>query len=313
VGDQGTSFGAYQLHQGGALGSLSPQAAFDPYTNAMAVLPSWAKAGGGRGLTDQAALLQYYSKVGRGSSNTIPTQHALALIPQARQLLGQTPIPAVGSQPNANPATATGSPHAGLSPALTAGLQHWLAQSSREAAAGKYGGNFMDSPLFKQLVQARAQMSMSGQTAPQTAQMPGQRFTGAIPGPVKRVDYPLGAKGPIIGVPYQGTHTLFGNWESDKAVDIKVPTGTPVVAPADGVIGSQIGALNSADPKLQGLRVHLDSPTDNFYFAHLSRLAVKPGEHVRAGQVIGYSGAANGVQHLHFASQNRDPRAYVGG
>jgi hypothetical protein len=140
----------------------------------MAVLPSWAKAGGGRGLTDQAALLQYYSKVGRGSSNTIPTQHALALIPQARQLLGQTPIPAVGSQTQQQAGVPTAG--GGLSPALTAGLQHWLAQSSREAAAGKYGGNFMDSPLFKQLLQARtAQMG-----APAASGVPS-KATGSSP------------------------------------------------------------------------------------------------------------------------------------
>jgi hypothetical protein len=34
VGDGGTSFGLYQLHQGGELGSLTPAQAFDPYTNA---------------------------------------------------------------------------------------------------------------------------------------------------------------------------------------------------------------------------------------------------------------------------------------
>ena len=34
VGDGGTSFGLYQLHQGGELGSLTPSQAFDPYTNA---------------------------------------------------------------------------------------------------------------------------------------------------------------------------------------------------------------------------------------------------------------------------------------
>lgn len=34
VGDQGTSFGLYQLHEGGELGALTPQQAFDPATNA---------------------------------------------------------------------------------------------------------------------------------------------------------------------------------------------------------------------------------------------------------------------------------------
>ena len=38
VGDYGTSFGIYQLHQGGELGSLTPQQAFDPATNAQVSL-----------------------------------------------------------------------------------------------------------------------------------------------------------------------------------------------------------------------------------------------------------------------------------
>jgi hypothetical protein len=38
VGDQGTSFGLFQLHRGGELGTLSEQQAFDPLTNAMRAL-----------------------------------------------------------------------------------------------------------------------------------------------------------------------------------------------------------------------------------------------------------------------------------
>lgn len=39
VGDNGTSFGLFQLHEGGELGSLSPQQAFDPITNAETAIP----------------------------------------------------------------------------------------------------------------------------------------------------------------------------------------------------------------------------------------------------------------------------------
>lgn len=38
VGDKGTSFGLYQLHQGGELGNMSPQQAYDPLTNARTAL-----------------------------------------------------------------------------------------------------------------------------------------------------------------------------------------------------------------------------------------------------------------------------------
>lgn len=111
-----------------------------------------------------------------------------------------------------------------------------------------------------------------------------------------------------IGLPYQGTHTLYGNWESDNAVDWSAPVGTPIYAVADGTIGSQIGALKSGDPKLQGLRVHLKTKSNEFYYAHLSKLVVKAGQHVKAGQLLGYSGSANGVAHLHFGAEKGDPR-----
>lgn len=38
VGDQGTSFGLFQLHRGGELGNLSVAQAFDPFTNANTAL-----------------------------------------------------------------------------------------------------------------------------------------------------------------------------------------------------------------------------------------------------------------------------------
>jgi murein DD-endopeptidase MepM/ murein hydrolase activator NlpD len=123
--------------------------------------------------------------------------------------------------------------------------------------------------------------------------------------------YPLAVRGRLIGFPYQGSHTLYGNWESDNAVDISVPTGTPVYAVTDGVIGSQIGALDSSDPHLQGLRVHLDGASNDYYYAHLSRLVVTAGEQVHKGDLIGYSGSANGVEHLHFAVRDGSPLSIV--
>lgn len=133
--------------------------------------------------------------------------------------------------------------------------------------------------------------------------------------PPSRGGYPLATRGAkVIGVPYQGTHTLYGNWESDNAVDLATPEGTPIVAIADGTIGSQIGPLHAGgDPRLLGLRVHLVTPGNEFYYAHLSRLAVKAGQKVKAGQIIGYSGSANGVQHLHFAQSKGNPLKLVQG
>jgi murein DD-endopeptidase MepM/ murein hydrolase activator NlpD len=120
-----------------------------------------------------------------------------------------------------------------------------------------------------------------------------------------------GAAGKIIGLPGQGTHTL-GNWESDRAVDEALPKGTPIRAPFDGVIGSQFGSLGKGG-RFAGLRVHILGKRDEAYLAHLEKFApgIAPGAHVRRGQIIGYSGSANGVPHLHEALRRGDPRSIV--
>lgn len=122
---------------------------------------------------------------------------------------------------------------------------------------------------------------------------------------------PIAGRWRIIGTPYGGTHTR-GNWESDNALDIAAPMGTPVLAIHAGTIGSRIGPLSSSEPALAGLRVNLEGSNGvDAYYAHLSRLVVRAGQRVVAGQVLGYSGAANGVNHLHFAvSPPNRPQTY---
>lgn len=122
--------------------------------------------------------------------------------------------------------------------------------------------------------------------------------------------YPLGKHGKLIGSPNSGTHTL-GNWQSDNAVDIAVPVGTPVYAVRDGVIGSRIGSLGKGG-RFAGLRLTLAGGGNAYYYAHLSKLVVKAGQKVRAGQLLGYSGSANGVAHLHFGVENGSPYDVVG-
>lgn len=127
--------------------------------------------------------------------------------------------------------------------------------------------------------------------------------------------YPLANHGRIIGIPYQGTHAgPYLNWESCNAVDISASWGTPVLAVADGHVGSQIGPLSSGDPRLLGLRLHLvrADGDQEWYYAHLSRLSVRAGQRVRRGDRLGYSGSANGVLHLHFGQHHGDPGRLIG-
>jgi murein DD-endopeptidase MepM/ murein hydrolase activator NlpD len=106
--------------------------------------------------------------------------------------------------------------------------------------------------------------------------------------------------------PEKGWHHLYG-------VDMKVPKGTPVIAVTDGFISPQgwgFGPPNDNKPNHAGLKLHL-VPKDKsnvFYYAHLQNFApgIRPGVWVTAGSIIGYTGTASNVEHLHFASRNGD-------
>lgn len=142
-------------------------------------------------------------------------------------------------------------------------------------------------------------------------------------GPLRRAPagsgyvYPVARRGPIVGCPFAlgSTHSPFAwpaNLESDNAIDIAVPVGTPVLAVSDGVIGDLIGPLSSGDPHLAGERLHLETGEVRFYYAHLSRIDVVPRQRVVAGQQLGLSGSAVGVPHLHFAQDVGNPADTAG-
>lgn len=306
VGDSGSSYGLFQLHKGGALGSLTPQQAFDPYRNASAVLSSWGRLGGGKGMDPRAALMQYYSRVGRGTSNEIPTQRALGRLSEARSLVGGVGGSGAGAPQGLAERTTTGSLGGGIDGKTLAALVAYSQQASAAALRGEMPDMKRLMELAGPLLAAHSSISPTTSTgAPRTPNAPI-----LAPGSYGQ---PVAGQERIIGVPHQGTHTL-GNWESDNAVDIAMPVGTPLYAMEDGTIGSQFGSLGSSSSRMAGLRLHLDGATDNFYYAHLSRFApgIAPGTAVRKGQLLGWSGAANGVGHLHLASEQRDPRSYLG-
>lgn len=90
-------------------------------------------------------------------------------------------------------------------------------------------------------------------------------------------------------------------------VDIARPTGTPIVAPADGVV-----ILAAASPfSLEGNLLMIDHGLGlNSAFLHLSRIDVAVGQAVRQGQpigAIGMTGRATGP-HLHWSMKWRDAR-----
>ena len=134
------------------------------------------------------------------------------------------------------------------------------------------------------------------------------------PGDAPVYSYPLGTVARwgegVSGHQHRADHEAGGskhNWESRNGVDLPVPEGTPVYAVESGVIHRGFGDGHSKDPALHGTRLHLAGDShDDYYYAHLSRLApgIEPGTRVEAGQIIGYSGTAAGVAHLHFSSRS---------
>lgn len=98
-------------------------------------------------------------------------------------------------------------------------------------------------------------------------------------------------------------------------VDIARPTGTPIVAPADGMV------TLAADPPftLEGRLLILDHGHGlTSAFLHLSRIDVRVGQRVRQGQAlgqVGQTGRATGP-HLHWAmtwhGARLDPQPVVG-
>ena len=93
------------------------------------------------------------------------------------------------------------------------------------------------------------------------------------------------------------THPVLGRRKQHKGVDLAAPTGTPVYATADGMIGR-------ADfSRSYGLVIYVDHGADlETRYAHLSKLAVAEGERVRKGDLIGYVGSTGRSTgpHLHY-------------
>ena len=83
-----------------------------------------------------------------------------------------------------------------------------------------------------------------------------------------------------------------------SGVDVARPTGTPVLAPADGVVI----LATDGEFTLEGNLLMLDHGMGlNSAFLHLSRIDVRVGERVRRGQPIGRVGASGRATgpHLH--------------
>lgn len=93
------------------------------------------------------------------------------------------------------------------------------------------------------------------------------------------------------------THPVLGGRRQHKGIDLAAPTGTPIYATADGIVGKAQWYSS------YGLYVEIAHGAQlETRYAHMSRLAVAPGERVRKGDVIGYVGSTGRSTgpHLHY-------------
>ena len=93
------------------------------------------------------------------------------------------------------------------------------------------------------------------------------------------------------------THPASGRRSAHAGVDLAVATGTPVTATADGKV-SRAGWAGG-----YSMLITIDHGNEVVtYYGHLSAIAVRPGDAVQKGQVIGRSGSTGRSTgpHVHY-------------
>jgi murein DD-endopeptidase MepM/ murein hydrolase activator NlpD len=107
-------------------------------------------------------------------------------------------------------------------------------------------------------------------------------------------------------------HPIYHRYREHKGIDLSAPTGTPVYAPADGIVAKaeRFGGYGNY------IQIEHGGEIETRY-GHLSGYAVATGDHVHKGELIGYVGATGDATgpHLHYevriAGEAVDPMPYL--
>lgn len=115
-----------------------------------------------------------------------------------------------------------------------------------------------------------------------------------------------------VGGGYISAHQ--GDGRGHKGIDIAAPYGTPIYAAASGTV---IDAATDWNGGYGNCIVIANDDGNETWYAHQSELAAVLGDHVEAGQLIGYVGSTGDStgNHLHFEVRNDgkyyNPELYV--
>jgi Peptidase family M23 len=142
-------------------------------------------------------------------------------------------------------------------------------------------------------------------TAVQPSALTAQEANLAAPIDPPEVGIPFGCgmSFPVSQVHNIGSHVGNDTW----AWDFRMPEGTPVVAALDGVVrlargDSDEGGCDPAMARKANYVVIESAGNLETQYLHFSVVSVIPGQHVRRGDLLGYSGKTGWAcgAHLHF-------------
>jgi hypothetical protein len=103
-------------------------------------------------------------------------------------------------------------------------------------------------------------------------------------------------------------------------IDLQAPKGSPVITLGPGTVLWTMTAAQNAKGGLSVKIQHRDDPSLTSYYAHLDSTAVRKGQEIESGDVVGTVGNSGNAQHtsshLHFETKingtNVDPLSVVG-
>lgn len=147
-----------------------------------------------------------------------------------------------------------------------------------------------------------------------------QGFTGANGNEPPGKLYDNGLSSRLVH-PVRGKLPAGALWHLHGAQDVAMPIGTPILAPAAGIVVQRGEIARFLDGSIDGelyllLQIYRSATLQTILlFTHLSGWTAKTGQHVKAGQEIaksGNTGRVEGKGHLHWSVHTGNPHASPG-
>lgn len=294
VGDNGTSFGPFQLHVGGALPKGKDAAWANSPAGIRYALDQMVKVGAA-GLKGNRAIETIIRKFERPANPSASIANAIKRYP------GLT-------KDTFSPQSYTSSPApVDYSSPVQAGNPILASIFAQNAMFAGTANDPTTVAIYQRLMQ-QTSFNTNNSSGPGVKVQPTASYVGDLA-------FPVGGKWKNLGGPDAHGSRPLGNWQSDNAVDLGAPVGTPVFAVGDGQLVGNFGPNNSSNPKVYGSRLTLSTGDNEYFYTHLKGTApgLSSGARVKKGQLLGWIGAANGIPpHLHFGAMKGNPMNILG-